>query len=47
MNISPGLQVAKGQVLVCKVAVGDFSGYAEVAGKADSRQWSQYVASLA
>ncbi|KAF5315624.1 hypothetical protein D9611_004772 [Ephemerocybe angulata] len=45
MNISPGLQVADSQVLVCKIAVDNFSGYVEVAGKADMRQWSKYVAS--
>ena len=46
MNISPGLQISERQVLVCKVIVENSSEYLKVIEQADSRQWTDYVASL-
>lgn len=46
LNISPALQNVPNGILVSKVDVENYSGYADAASQADERRWIQYIATL-
>ena len=46
LNISPALQSVPAAILVSKVDVENYSGYADAASRADERRWIQYMATL-
>lgn len=46
LNISAALQSIPAGILVSKVDVENYSGYADAASRADERRWNQYIDTL-
>jgi hypothetical protein len=46
LNVSPAFRNNPNTILVSKVDVENYSGYADATSQADERRWIQYIATL-